>query len=214
MGAELMDWKYKHFKQEAVFRASRQDVLEAARLSAAESLEQVADTADGFIARGYLAWHPAIATFILTSTGDETRLAVELLVERAAMRSYMLVDVGGYYNGLIDKWFSGITKRLAGAQEQVLVSKTTSNYRLRQGLLTGCLVYLIVGACLGMAGFALDHSLNPRSSGSITGPFGILASGIGLLAGIAAFLYVMNPDSAVAKFIREGRQGTRNKERQ
>ena len=209
-----MDWKYKHFNQEAVFRASRQDVLEAARLSAAESLEQVADTADGFIARGYLAWHPAIATFIITSTGDETRVAVELLVERAAMRSYMLVDVGGYYNSQIDKWFSGIAQSLGSAREQVLVSKTTSNDKVRQGLLTGCLAYLIVGACLGIAGFALDHSLNPQSSGSITGPFGILASGIGLLAGIAAFLYVMNPDSAVAKFIREGRQSTRNKERQ
>ncbi len=209
-----MDWKYKHFNQEAVYKAPRQEVLAAARLSAAGSLELVADTAEGFIARGYLAWHPAIATFTLTSTGDATRLAVELLVERAAMRAYMLVDVGGYYNSQIDKWFSGIAQRLAGAQAQALVSKTTSNYRVRQGLLTGCLVYLIVGACLGIAGFALDHSLNPQSSGSITGPFGILASGIGLLAGIAAFLYVMNPDSAVAKFIREGRQSARNKERQ
>jgi hypothetical protein len=209
-----MDWKYKHFNQEAVFKASRQDVLEAARLSAAESLELVADTTDGFIARGYKAWHAVIATFHITSTGDETRVAVELLVERAAMRAYMLVDVGGYYNGQIDKWFSGMAQRLGSAQGQVIVSKTTSNDRVRQGLLTGCLVYLIVGACLGIAGFALDHSLSPRSSRSITGPFGILASAIGLLAGIAAFLYVMNPDSAVAKFIREGRQSARNKERQ
>jgi hypothetical protein len=209
-----MDWKYKHFNQEAVFKAPSQDNPAAARLTAAESLELVTDTAEGFIARGYLAWHPAIATFILTSTGNETRVAVELLVERAAIRAYMLVDAGGYYNSQIDKWFSGIAQRLGGAQAQALVSKTTSNYQVRQGLLTGCLVYLIVGACLGIAGFALDHNLSPRSSGSITGPFGILASGIGLLAGIAAFLYVMNPDSAVAKFSREGQQSARNKERQ
>ena len=65
-----MDWKYKHFNQEAVFKAPRQDVLAAARLSAAESLELVTDTTDGFIARGYKAWHAVIATFILPSTGN------------------------------------------------------------------------------------------------------------------------------------------------
>ncbi len=164
-----MDWKYKHFDQEAIYKASSQDVLAAARLSVAGSLEAVADTADGFIARGYMAWHAAIATFRITSAAGETKLAVELLVERAAMRAYMLVDVGGYYNSQIDKWFSGIAQRLAGAQEQVLVRKTTSNYKVRQGLLTGCLVYLIVGACLGLFATALDHSLSPQSSGSIVG---------------------------------------------
>ncbi len=97
-----MDWKYKHFNQEAVFNASVQSVLEAARSVAAESLEVIHDTTDGFVARGRSTWHTAIATFRITPDPDGTQVAVEMLVERAATRSYILVDIGGYYNGQID----------------------------------------------------------------------------------------------------------------
>ena len=209
-----MDWKYKHFNQEAIFKASRQSVLEAARAVVAESLGGIEDTTDGFVARGYSAWHAARATFRITPTPNGTKVAVALLVERAAMRGYMLFDVGGYYNGQIDKWFSGISQRLGGAQEQILVSKTTSNLKVRQGWLTGCLVYLIAGACLGIFAIPLDRALFPQSSGSIQGPFGIVASLIGFLAGVVAFLYVMYPDASASKFIRERLQRTQNKERQ
>jgi len=198
-----MDWRYKHFNQEAVFKASPESVLEAARAVAAESLEGIENTTDGFIARGHSAWHAAIATFRSMPAPNGTKLTVELLVERAALRGYMLFDVGSYYNGQIDKWFSRISQRLGGSPEQVLVSKTTSNLRVQRGCLMGCLVYLLVGTCLVILAIPLDRALFRVSSGSTLGPFGVVASTLGLLAGIAAFLFVMNPDAPASKFIRE-----------
>jgi hypothetical protein len=133
-----MDWKYKHFNQEATFKASPESVLQAARASVAEALGDIEDTPGGFVAGGYGAWHAEIATFQVTPVPDGTKLAVELRVERAAMRGYMLFDIGGYYNGQIDKCFSSISRRLAGAPEQVLVNKTTSTSKVPRGLLAGC----------------------------------------------------------------------------
>jgi hypothetical protein len=208
-----MDWKYKHFNQEAVFKASRQSVLEAARTVVAESLGGIEDTPDGFVAQGYSAWHAAMATFRIRPTPNGTQVAVEVLVERAAGRGYMLVDVGGYYTGQIDKWFSGIAQRLGGAQEHILVSKTTSNVKVRQGCLTGCLVYLIVGACLALIAIPLDRALFAQSAGLLPGPFSLVASGIGVLVGVVAFLSVRYPDASVSKFIRERFPRTQNKER-
>jgi len=205
-----MDWKYKHFNQEATFKASRESVLEAARSVMAESLGGIEDTADGLVARGYGAWHSAIATIRITSIPDGTLVSVELLVERAAGRGYMLFDVGGYYNGQIDKWFSGISRHLGGAQEQILIRKTTSNLRVRQGCLAGCLVYIVTGACLTMLAIPFDHALFPQSSGPVSGPLGVLASSLGLLAGVAAFLYARYPDAPAAKSIRERLQGNRD----
>lgn len=209
-----MDWKYKHFNREAVFKASRQSVLEAARAVVAESLGGIEDTTDGFVARGYSGWHITTATFHITSTPNGTQVAVELLAERATMRGYMLFDIGGYYDGQIDKWFSGISQRLSSAQEEILVSKTTSDFKVRRGCLTGCLVYLIVGACLTVFAIPLDRALFSQSSTSVQGPFGVVASTIGLLAGVAAFLYVMYPDAPASKVIRERLQKSRNKEKQ
>lgn len=48
-----MDWKYKHFNQEAIFIASVESVLQAARAVMAESLGGIEDTSDGFVARGH-----------------------------------------------------------------------------------------------------------------------------------------------------------------
>src|SRR5258706_13025043 len=208
-----MDWKYKHFNHEAIFKASHDDVIEAARTVVSESLGRIEDTADGFMARGDSAWHSAVATFRITPTPDGTRLAVELLVERAAMRGYMLVDIGGYYNSQIDKWFSGIAQRLGGASEQSLVSKTTLDSSVQRGCLMGCLVYLIVGVCLVIVAIPLDHALFPQISGSSQGPLSLLASFIGLLAGVGAFLYVRYPDASASKSIRERLQRTQNKKR-
>jgi hypothetical protein len=205
-----MDWKYKHFNQEAIFKASREDVLEAARTVVSEALGGIEDTADGFVARGDSAWHSAIATFRITPTPDETRLAVELLVERAAMRGYMLVDIGGYYNSQIDKWFSGIAQRLGGTSEQILVSKTTHDSSVQRGCLMGCLVYLIVGVCLVIFAIPLDHELFSQNSGS-AGPLSLLASSIGLLAGVGTFLYVRYPDASASKSIRERLQRTQKR---
>jgi len=198
-----MDWKYKHFNQEAIFKAPLESVLQAARTVIAESLEGIENTTDGFIARRYSAWHSAIATFRITPAAEGTKVAVELLVERAAMRGYMLVDIGSYYNGQIDKWFSGISQRLGEIPEQILVSRTTSNVRAQRGCLMGCLVYLLVGTCLAILAIPLDRALFRGASGATLGPFGVVASALGLLAGVAAFLYVTNPDAPASKFVRE-----------
>jgi len=213
-----MDWKYKHFNQEAIFKASRESVLEAARAIVAAALGEIENTTDGFVARGYGAWHAEIATFRITPAVDGTKVAVELLVERAAMRGYMLFDVGGYYNGQVDKWFSSIAQHLGGDHEQILVNKTTSSSKVQKGCLTGCLVYLLVGACLAIVAFPLDRALLPQSSGPVQGPFqgpvSIVASAIGFVAGAMAFLYVMYPDAPASKFIRKRLQRSQNKERQ
>lgn len=196
-----MDWKYKHFNQQATFRAPRERVLQAAHLVIAESMGGIEDTADGFVARGYGAWHPEIATFHFTSASDGTQAAVELLVQRRAMRGYMLWDVGGYYNGQIDKWFSAISRRLGGGEEQVLVNKTTSGLKLQRGLLAGCLVYLVAATCLATLAVPLDRLVFPGSA-STAGPLAILGSVIGLVAGVVAYLYVAKPETSVSKFIR------------
>ncbi len=208
-----MDWKYKHFNQEAIFKASRENVLEAARTVLAESLGRIENTTDGFVARGRSGWHAAIATFHITPTQDGAKVAVELAVERASTWGYILFDAGGYYNGRIDKWFSGISQRVGGNQEQVLISKTTSGSKVQRGCLVGCLVDLIVGTCLVIFAIFLDHALFPQSSGSFQGPFSMIASVIGFLAGLVAFLYVVYPDAPVWKFIREQLQRNQNKER-
>ena len=209
-----MDWKYKHFNQEAVFKAPPENVLEASRAVVSESLGEIEPTTDGFVARGHSAWHAAIATFHAVPVPDGTRLAVELLVERAGLRGYMLFDVGSYYNGQIDHWFSHIAQGLGEAPEQILVSKTTSSLRVQRGCLAGCLVYLVVGACLGIFATALDRARSPASDGTSIGPFGIVASAIGLLAGVMALLYVMFPTASASKFLRERLHQTQAKKRQ
>lgn len=110
-----MDWKYKHFNQTKIFNAPRQTILEAAMAVVSESLGGIEETADGFVARGSSAWHAAIATFHIIPVQNGFQVAVELLVERAAMQGYMLFDIGGYYNGQINKWFSNISQRLGEA---------------------------------------------------------------------------------------------------
>src|SRR2546421_12697626 len=99
-----MDWKYKHFDQERIFAAVCEDVTEAARTFMAESLGwQIINTPEGFTAEGYSFSHRAIAQLRFQSTVEGTKVSVELLVERAGWRGYILFDVGGYYNIQIRK---------------------------------------------------------------------------------------------------------------
>ena len=150
-----MDWKYKHFHQERVFPAPRDDVFEAARTFMAESLGwQVTDTPDGFSSEGYSFRHRAIANLRIESAAggasseSGTRVAVELLVERAGWRGFMLVDVGGYYNIQIRKWLDGVQwslhQKLTGSHDEstnplVLAANKPSAY-----IFNGCLVFIVV----------------------------------------------------------------------
>jgi hypothetical protein len=201
-----MDWKYKHFKQEAIYNASHEAVLEAARSVITESLREVEATNEGVVARGYSAWHLAIATCRIIEISSGTKVAVELAVERASRRGYMLVDIGGYYNGQIDKWFRGIAERLGEAQQQIIVTKTTSNTLVRQGCLAGCLIWFIVGGCVGLLTAFLGQLRSLQFSASFLQllSFGLVF--VGFLAGVVAFLYVAYPDASISKFLR-GRLG-------
>ncbi len=205
-----MDWKYKHFNQSAVYNALPEGVFEAARAVVSASLGGIEDTAEGFVARGGRAWHPEIATVRITPAANGTQVAVELLVERYAGRGYMWFDVGGYYNAQIDKWFSGIAQRLGEDQGQALVSKTTSSARVARGCLAGCLVYLLLGACLVIAAIPLDTALSGQSGQSTMGPFSTVASLIGMVAGIAVFFLAAFPQAPLAKSIRSRLQRNRN----
>jgi hypothetical protein len=186
-----VDWKYKHFNHQAVFNGREEGVLEAARAVVAESLGAIEDFSGGFVAHGYMGGHNVSVTLSIAATTTGAQLTVELLAERATMRGYMLVDIGGYYDGQVDRLFSRIAERLGDAS--VLVSKTTGNVKIRRGCLTACLVWLIVGAAFG----ALTAPLT-----SFATPLAIGASLIALLAGIGAFIYVVHPDARSSHFIR------------
>ena len=197
-----MDWTYKHFKHNAVFNAPVQSVLEAARSVVAGTLTEIEDTPDGFTGRGFIGWAPTTATVRVASAVTGTQLNVELAVKRATMRGYMLVDVGGYYNAQIDKWFTEIAGRLNGAGEQTLVSKSTFSYKTQQGCLVGCLFWLVATVCLGTAGTGLDRGFFPQFTGSTPGPFVSVASIAAVVIGILAFIYVAYPENSISKSIR------------
>ena len=201
-----MDWKYKHFHQERVFTASRDDVSEAARTFMGESLGwQVTNTPDGFSAEGYSFRHRAIANLHIESAAggasseSGTRVAVELLVERAGWRGFMLVDVGGYYNIQIRKWLDGIQWSLhqkhTGSHDEstnplVLAANKPSAY-----IFNGCLVFIVVTFALyflvtfisAVVGLLTGHLfLLGRSSLTIHGIWARILSALILMFG--AFL--------------------------
>jgi hypothetical protein len=207
-----MDWKYKHFYHEAIYKALPASVLEAARAVMTDALGTIEDTRDGFVARGYSAWHSAIATFQVASAVEGAKLTVELRVQRSTIRGYMLVDIGGYYSGQIDKWFLKIAEKLGGTQEQALVSKTSHGLTVQRGCLAGCLVYLILGTSLVILAIPIDRAIFPRL-GSNQGPFTYLASVVGLLIGITVFFYFAYPESSMSKFIRGRLQMSKDKDK-
>ena len=150
-----MDWKYKHFHQERVFPAPRDLVSEAARAFMAESLGwQVTDTPDGFKAQGDSFSHRAIANLQIQSAAggasseSGTRVAVELLVERAGWRGFMLFDVGGYYNIQIRKWFDGIQwslhQKLTGSHDESANPLVLAENKPAAYIFNGCLVFIVV----------------------------------------------------------------------
>ena len=150
-----MDWKYKHFHQERTFPAQRDLVFEAARAFMADSLGwQVANTSDGLTAQGYSFSHRAIANLqIQTAAGgasaeNGTRVAVELLVERAGWRGFMLFDVGGYYNIQVRKWLDGIQwslhQKLTGSYDESTNPLVLAENKPAAYIFNGCLVFIVV----------------------------------------------------------------------
>lgn len=150
-----MDWKYKHFHQERVFAGPRDLVTEAARAFMAESLGwQVTDTPDGFTAQGYSFTHRAIANLHMQSTAggassaSGTKVAIELLVERAGWRGFMLFDVGGYYNIQIRKWLDGIQwslhQKLTGTHDESTNPLVVAQNKPAACIFNGCLVLIVV----------------------------------------------------------------------
>ena len=171
-----MDWKYKHFHQERVFPASRDVVTEAARafmveqlgweittsrgaLSADGDVRAPSEPPDGFTAQGHSFTHRAIAHLRFqtvaagaslesgASSESGTRVAIELLVERAGWRGYMLFDVGGYYNIQIRKWLDGIQwslhQKLTGTRDESTNPLVLAQNKPAAYIFNGCLVFIV-----------------------------------------------------------------------
>jgi hypothetical protein len=147
-----MSWKYKHFHQKRSFAASRDAVVEAARRFMSESLGwKVTDTADGLRAEGYGFSHAAIGDFHIRSAGSETKIDVDLMVERAGPMGFMLFDVGGYYGIQLRKWLEGIQwtihQQVAGAPQQAAPPLPAEN-KTGARIFNGCLMFTF--AILGL----------------------------------------------------------------
>lgn len=143
-----MDWKYKHFHQQRIFPATRDVVVEAARTFMCESLGwQITETPDGFTAEGYSFSHKAIAHLQFQSAGDQTKVAIELLVERTGWRGYMLFDVGGYYNIQIRKWLDGVQwsihQKLTGTKDESTNPLVVAEKKPAAYIFNGCLVFIV-----------------------------------------------------------------------
>ena len=142
-----MDWKYKHFHQEKVFAAPRDLVLEAVRAYLADTLGwKIAATDGGLTGEGQCFTHRAIANFSVAPSANETKVIVDLQVERAGGSGFMLWDVGGYYNIQIRKWFEGIQwlthQRLAGADIQSAAPVVVPN-KYGACAFNGCLGFIV-----------------------------------------------------------------------
>jgi hypothetical protein len=142
-----MDWKYKHFHQETAVRAPRDVVFEAARKYLADTLGwKITETAEGLAGEGRSALHRAIVNFQFNPAGNDTKVILDLQVERAGVSGFMLWDVGGYYNIQIRKWFEGIQwlahQQLAGAETQIAPPVPTTN-KYGACAFNGCIVFIV-----------------------------------------------------------------------
>jgi hypothetical protein len=105
-----MDWKYKHFTQDTFFHAEPEIVREAVGAFAKDWLADwgISETPDGFEAQGYSGLHLATAKFRVEAAPGGTKVTVEMQVQRASNRGFMLVDIGGFYNGEIRRWLQAL----------------------------------------------------------------------------------------------------------
>jgi hypothetical protein len=181
-----MDWKYKHFHQERIFPATRDLVTDAARTFVAESLGwRVTNTPDGFTAQGYSFSHRATANLNFQSAAAGTKVSMELLVERAGWRGFMLFDVGGYYNIQIGKWLDGIQwslhQNLTGSHDDSTNPLALAEKKPAAYIFNGCLAFIVVT-------FALYFLVTIISAvvGLLTGNLFLLGRGSLVIHGIGA----------------------------
>ena len=113
----------------------------------AESLEwEITNTPDGFTGQGYSFLHRAIANLQIQSAANGTKVSVELLVERASSRGFMLFDVGGYYNIQMRKWLDGVQwsihQKLTGGDDQSTNPLALAANKPAAYVFNGCLVFI------------------------------------------------------------------------
>lgn len=212
-----MDWKYKHFYQERVFPASRDDVFDAARVYIAETLGwKVGETVDGLAAQGYSFSHAAKADIHIGPAGSGTKLAIELRVERAGPTGFMLFDVGGYYNIQISKWLDGIQwgihQTATGSQNESSNPHVPPSNKTGACLFNGVLgfiavsfaLYFVVTLISAIVGLLTGNLLLFGRGGTVTihGLLARLVSAIILISGVLIawrFLKQRRPTPAILR---------------
>jgi len=102
-------------------------------------------------AEGYGFSHAAIGDFHIRSAGSESKIDVDLMVERAGPTGFMLFDVGGYYSIQIRKWLDGIQwvvhQQAAGTPAQAAPPIPIEN-KTGARIFNGCLMFTF--AILGL----------------------------------------------------------------
>src|SRR5207249_9783779 len=92
--------------------------------------------------------HRAIAHLQFQAAAGGTSVAIELLVERAGWRGYMLFDVGGYYSVQIRKWLDGIQwslhQKLTGTHDESANPLVLAENKPAAYIFNGCLVFIVV----------------------------------------------------------------------
>lgn len=135
-----MDWKYSHFRRAQRFAQPPEAVLAAARALVADELAwRVTDTPNGFEAQGSSFLHAATARFQIMEADAGATLTIELQVERLSTWGYMLVDIGGYYDGRLRTWFEAIDDRLAGRTPSPVGLRRTAAGRVFSGVILASL---------------------------------------------------------------------------
>ena len=172
----VMDWKYKHFRQERVFGGPRDLVIEAARAYMTQSLGwKISETAEGFDAEGSSFAHQATANVSFHSVAEGTRLIIDLAVSRAGSSGFMLFDVGGYYNIQIRKWLDGIQwtihQKVTPSEERQNPPVPATN-KVTGCVFNGCLAFIVL-----MTGLYFVITIVSAVIGVITGNLYLVGRG-------------------------------------
>jgi len=195
-----MDFKYKHFHQQRLYSAPREEVFDRARTVMAESVGWTiaGETLEGFTAQGSSFGHAGIANIqIRPSGGGGTLVDVELRVERAGFSGFMLFDVGGYNNIQIRKWLDAIQ---ASVHQQEMTGQPPSSApplqppnkgaaRVFHGCLLliaiGFVLYVLITAIEAIIGLTTGNLFLVGRSGTISvhGPAARVISAVILLFG-------------------------------